>query len=120
MKFLWTTLYVKDLEESLKFYQDIIGLEIDRRFNAGEEREIVFLGNGETKVELIYDAKNLDIEIGKDISLGFQTANLDEMIQFVKSRNIDIHSGPIQANPGTRFFYILDPNGLKIQFVEQK
>jgi lactoylglutathione lyase len=35
MKFCWSTLMVKDLEETLKLYQDIVGLNISKRFNAG-------------------------------------------------------------------------------------
>ncbi len=55
MKFCWSTLKVKNLEESLKFYQEIVGLKINKRFNAGPGREIAFLGDGETKIELICD-----------------------------------------------------------------
>jgi lactoylglutathione lyase len=40
------------------------------------------------------------------------------LMAFMKENGIAIHSGPFQPNPGIRFFYVLDPNGLKIQFVE--
>ena len=120
MKFCWTTIMVKDMDESLKFYQDIVGLPIDRRFKAGSEVEIVFLGDGETKVELIDNKEVKDVTIGQDISLGFETDSLDEMMDLVKEKGLEIHSGPFQPNPYTSFFYVLDPNGLKIQFVEQK
>lgn len=36
MKFCWTTIRVKNLEESLKFYQEIVGLKLDKRFNASQ------------------------------------------------------------------------------------
>lgn len=118
MKFCWTTLTVKNMEESLRFYQEIVGLGVDRRFKAGPETEIVFLGDGETKVELIYNQNNNAISIGQDISMGFEVESLDEKMAVVKEKGIDIHSGPFQPNPHVRFFYVLDPNGLKIQFVE--
>ena len=118
MKFCWTTIRVKDLEESLKFYQEIVGLRLDRRFKAGPGTEIAFLGDGETKVELICDEAKKDVNIGEDISLGFEVESLDKMMDFVKEKGIAIHSGPIQPNPHIRFFYVLDPNGFKIQFVE--
>ncbi|ODS49840.1 MAG: lactoylglutathione lyase, partial [Halanaerobium sp. 4-GBenrich] len=35
-------------------------------------------------------------------------------------KNIVIQSGPISPNPKIEFFFVLDPNGLKIQFVENK
>jgi lactoylglutathione lyase len=109
---------VKNMEESLKFYQEIVGLKIDRRFNAGPGVEIVFLGEGETKVELICNENNKDINVGKDISWGFEVKSLDEMMALVKEKGIEIQGGILQPNPHVRFFYVLDPNGLKIQFVE--
>lgn len=118
MKFLWTTLYVKNMEESLKFYQDVVGLTIDKRFGHGPGSEMCFLGDGETKIELIYSEDCREIDPGKTISMGFSVSSLDEKMEFVKEKGIAIHSGPFQPSPNVRFFFVLDPNGLKIQFVE--
>lgn len=117
MKFCWTTIMVKDMEESLKFYMDIVKLGIDKRFKAGPDVELAFLGDGETKVELICNIANKDVNFGKDISLGFEVESVDNMMDFVKGNGYDI-IGPYSPNPHTKFFYVLDPNGLKIQFVE--
>ena len=118
MKFCWVTINVKDMEKSSYFYQDIIGLRIKRRFKPGQDREIVFLGNGETEIELIYNSKMEDIAIGPDISLGFEVESLQKINKVLKSNNIPVHSGPFQPNPSIQFIYVLDPNGVKIQFVE--
>lgn len=116
--FKWTTLNVKNLEESLSFYENIVGLKVVNRFPAGPSMEIAFLGEGETKIELICDQNNTQIDLGKDISMGFGVESVDEMIQFVESKGIAVHSGPFQPNPSSKFFFVLDPNGLKIQFIE--
>jgi lactoylglutathione lyase len=118
MKFCWTTIHVKNMENSLKFYEEIVGLKINNRFNAGSKMEIVFLGQGETKIELIYNEEEKDINISKSISLGFEVESVDKMISFIKEKGLEVHSGPFQPNPSTKFFYVEDPNGLKIQFVE--
>lgn len=118
MKFCWVTITVKDMEESLRFYQETVGLTIDRRFQAGPGVEIAFLRDGETKVELICNKEIKEISIGQNISLGFEVDSVDDMMAFVKERGITIHSGPFQPNPNVKFFYVQDPNGLKIQFVE--
>ena len=118
MKFCWTTLIVANMEESLKFYQEIVGLPITRRLGAWPETEIAFLGQGETKIELIHQRNVGDVNLGKDISLGFEVESLDEMMAFIKEKGIAIHSGPFQPNTHVKFFYVLDPNGLKVQFVE--
>lgn len=109
---------VKDLEQSLKFYNEIVGLNVSSRFNAGPGVEIVFLGDGETKIELIGNKDFKEARVGQDISLGFEVNSVDDMMVFVKENGIDVHSGPFEPNPHTKFFYVLDPNGLKIQFVE--
>ena len=80
--------------------------------------EITFLGDGETKVELVHNKEMNGVNIGQDISLGFEVNSVDEMMTFVKERKIEIHSGPFQPSPHTKFFFVVDPNGLKIQFVE--
>jgi len=61
MKFAFITIYLTDLESSIKFYEDIIGLKVIRRFPAGPGHEIAFMGNGalgETQKELLchYDS----------------------------------------------------------------
>ena len=56
--------------------------------------------------------------IGKDISLGFVVDSIEQMSEILKKKNIPIHSGPFQPNPSIKFMYMLDPNGIKIQFVE--
>lgn len=120
MKFCWTTLTVKNMEESLKFYQEIVGLPVQNRFQAGPGMEIVFLGDGETKIELIHNENIKEVNMGQSISIGFQVDSLDDMMAFIKEKGIEIHSGPFQPNPHTRFFFVLDPNGLKVQFVESR
>lgn len=118
MKFCWSTLIVKDLEKSIQFYQEVVGLTINKRFLAGPHTEIAFLGDGETKIELICNEENKETHVGADISWGFEVDSLDIALTLVKEKGYEILSGPIQPNPHIKFFYVLDPNGMKIQFVE--
>lgn len=120
MKFSWTTIRVNDMEESLAFYQEIVGLPLQRRMDGDHGMELAFLGSGETKVELICKKGEKKAQYGQDISMGFFCDNLDATIAFVTEQGIPVLGGPFQPNENTRFFYVLDPNGLRIQFVEQK
>ena len=118
MSFCWVTIHVKNMNESLEFYQELVGLKLNQRFEAGPDMELAFLGEGETQVELIYNGKNSDMNFGENISLGFKVNSVDEKMEFIKEKGLEIHSGPFQPNSSTSFFFVLDPNGLKIQFVE--
>ncbi|MFT4105619.1 MAG: VOC family protein [Lacrimispora sp.] len=118
MKFCWSTLRVTDLERSIKFYEEIIGLSVARRFPAGPGVEIAFLGDGETQIELICIGAEKSVHAGDDISWGFEVDSLDAVLSLVKEKGIAVAGEPVQPNPSVRYFFIKDPDGMKIQIVE--
>ena len=122
MKFLWTTITVNDMEKSIAFYTNLVGLQVMKRFPAGPGMEIAFMGNGmddETLVELLGDSNTSTVAHGEGISLGFAVDSLEAMLETVERHNIPVHAGPIDTPSGSRFFCIKDPNGLTIQFFQQ-
>lgn len=122
MKFLWTSIYVKNLDESIAFYSNLLGLKVTKRFPAGPGMEIAFMGNGinnETLVELLADSNNSIFNYSEFISIGFAVDSVDAMLDTIKSKNIPVHNGPFET-PGSKYFCIKDPNGLNVQFFQQK
>ncbi len=118
MKFCWTTITVQDMKRSLDFYQKVLGLRLIQTMQPNPSMEISFLGEGDTQVELIWSADHKAPAFGPDISLGFEVDSLEQVTAFLETKGISLHSGPVQPNPFIRFAYILDPDGLKIQLVE--
>jgi lactoylglutathione lyase len=118
MKFLWCSIHVRDLEKSLRFYQEIVGLNVLNRFGAAPGPQFVFLDGEGSQVELICDGRETPPALGADISLGFEVQSLDEKMAFVREKGVPVESGPFQPNPHVRFFFVKDPDGLSIQFVE--
>lgn len=117
MKFCWTTIYIKNMEKSLHFYQAILGLEVAERFKTNDNTEIAMLGEKETsKVELICNKEITHSSTG--ISLGFEVDSLEEAMQLMKENGIPIKRGPISPVPSTRFFFVDDPDGVEIQIVQ--
>lgn len=108
------------MEKSLAFYQEIVLLPLQGRSNLEGGMELAFLCAGETKVELICRKGESPAHYGgQDISMGFFVDDLDVMMKFITNRGIPILGGPFKPNEHVRFFYILDPNELRIQFVQQ-
>lgn len=120
MKFCWSTMHVRNMDESLRFYRELVGLQLMQRFSAGPGMEIAFLGDGETKIELIQQADKSEPVVGQDSSWGFEVESLEDVLKTLAEHRIPIESGPFQPNPHTRFVFVLDPNGFKIQFVENR
>lgn len=118
MKASWITIYVKDMEESLKFYTEIIGLEIAHRSSPQKGMDIAFLNAGGIQVELICDSNKSEISIGNDVSLGFTVQSLESTIEELKEKGVNSIIGPIKPIPQISFIFIFDPNGFKIQLAE--
>ena len=108
------TIRVKDMEESIKFYEMITDLAVSRRLTEGSA-EIAFLtnGEGETEIELLYIPEGQTFE-GKGMFICFETDKLDEMHKLAQDKGLN--PSPVQIpGDGTRYFYVYDPNGVSIQ-----
>lgn len=116
MQILWTTIMTDKFQESLKFYQDIVGLEVSQ-LEEGEKTNMAFLGDeSSSKLELVEskDQPNL-----KGVSIGLQIDSIDDKMAELKDKGLDI-IGPISPSDEISFFFIEDPNGFRVQFVEYK
>ena len=126
MKFNFATVHVKDLETSIRFYEEVIGMKMVRRFPAGPNREIAFMSgtpeeeSESAEIELICDKGAAPQAYGEWPSLGLAVDDLDTALAHVKEKGVEIAAGPMQPNPGTRFFFIHDPDGVTLEIIEQK
>lgn len=120
MKYVWTTIYVKDLDKSLKFYTDVVGLEVDGRFPAGPGMEIGFLKSQgtDTKIELIQEAVFKGRKEPTAISMGFLTDDIENKREEVKAAGYE-PTEIIRPNPHAQFFFVKDPDGIEVQFVQE-
>ncbi len=110
------TVMTEKMEETIEFYQWLLGLPIDRRFPYGQGGEIVFLGEEETKYELIYQPGR-ELTPGGEVTIGFAVDNLDDKMKMLDERKV-AHSPVISPGPHARFCYFTDMNATKIQLFE--
>lgn len=118
MKFCWCTIRVRNMEQSLRFYQEIVGLSLNKRYTSESGKDISFLGDGETKVELICDSNFKSFSECDSISFGFEVESIEKKIRLIKENGLEVLKGPIQPNKNIKYFYVKDPDGNKVQFVE--
>ena len=110
------TVRTAKLSETVDFYQWLLGLPVSRKLNT-LTGDIIFLGENETKFELIEDNKADRIN-AKGLTIGFMTDSLDEKIRMLDSRQIR-HSEILSPGPNISFFFFTDLNGCEIQICEE-
>lgn len=120
MNFIFATIHVRDLERSIRFYEDVIGLKLVSRFPAGPDTQIAFLADGPAQVELICTEGETIPPYGEHPSLGFAAEDLDKAMADMKEKGVEVVSGPFRPNPKTRFFYVRDPDGVYLEIIENK
>lgn len=118
MKFQWTTIQVTNLDSSLKFYKDLLGMKIARVIEGGNH-QIVMLGeDDDAKIELIPISTASKENLGNGVSIGIAFKQLDDLVEKIKSKNIPV-VGPITPMPDIRFFFVNDPDGYTIQLLDE-
>jgi len=119
MNFTWVTIHVRDMETSLKFYQEIIGLPLKRRFSPGGTTELAFLGNaGESELELFFQPGDVAVA-SEGISIGFTSnVRLEDKIKAVERFGCSVVSPIISPGPHMRFVHVSDPDGYRVQLIE--
>ncbi|MDD4797550.1 MAG: VOC family protein [Eubacteriales bacterium] len=118
MKFCHVTLSVRDLDASIRFYTEVVGLPVNKRYPAGPGTEIAFLGGGETQVELICDRDRPAPVAGDGISIGFEVDSVPALFDRLRAAGIAIVSGILAPSPHVRFFFVTDPEDFRVRFLE--
>ncbi len=124
MRFLHTSITVRNMEESLAFYTEVLGLEFERRRTIPENHaEIAFVRDPATgaRIELTHwDGKD-QFEAGEQLDhLAFEVPELDKFLLKLRTRNVRIAKEPYRLSGGsTRLAFVLDPNDVWIELIER-
>ena len=107
-------LEVNNLEESLAFYHDQLGLEIESN-DPTSEPPMARLRAGTLKITL---AQNLETMLrrGRGAHFFLGVANVDEYYEYLCSKNVEVKP-PIEEGWGGRFITVQDPDKYRFFFV---
>jgi len=124
MKLLHTSITVKDMDESIKFYTEIIGLELRNRREIPENKaEIAFLSDKQSDVqlELTHWKEKKDWNQGDELDhLAFGVPDMDEAMKFFKNRKVEIAKEPYSLRgSSTKIAFISDPNGIWLEIIQR-
>ena len=120
MKLLHTMIRVKDLEATLDFYTNFIGLKETRRVPIGDEATLIFLADEDETyyIELTHNHGKRDYELGDQFGhLAFGTPDLAAVIADVEQRGWWYRSSRPEMT--SRYIFIKDPNGYDVEILER-
>jgi len=125
VRYLHTMIRVEDLDRSVDFYTNVLGLDVLRRMDVEEGRfTLVFLGIGtdpmDAFLELTYnwDGRGYDLGTGYGhVALGVN--DVAETVEQIRSRGGTVSREPRQLEGGGPVLaFVEDPDGYQIELVE--
>jgi lactoylglutathione lyase len=120
-KLLHTRYRVSDLERSVKFYKEVLGLEEVRRHKSPRGSELVFLKAPESEetIEICYFPNSGKVEVQPDLThLAFQVDSLAEFEKHLAKHGLKYSDGPHMKENGSGFAFIDAPEGYEIELMQ--
>src|ERR1700730_3771915 len=102
-KLLHTRYRVKDLEETVSFYRDVLGLKEIRRHTSGRGSQLVFLKapQSDEEIEICKFDESGPVVVGPDLThLAFEVDNLDQFARDAASKGYPLSDGPHASSSG--------------------
>lgn len=116
MKLNYITIMVKDIEKSVMFYEQMVGLKVIRTMHPGNGK-IVFMANekDDTMLELIQfeDVETVSV---KGMVMSYTS---DIPLEALRKKACELGYSPteiIDQGPKPKYFRVCDPDGVCIEF----
>lgn len=102
---------VSDLERSVRFYRDTLGLRL-----LMQQADFAYFDVGDNKMLFLDAAKGGRRVSPEGTTLGFATHSVDEQYELLKARGVRPFEPPKNRPYGARSFYFFDPDGYTIEY----
>lgn len=122
---LHTMIRVKDLERSVRFYTEVLGLREQRRKVLEKaDATLVFLTDnaGHHAIELTFNHDGRDYDLGNQFGhLALGVPDLQAAREELATRGVEFSRGPYQVTAGgSMIAFIRDPDGIEIELIETR
>src|ERR1041385_4773925 len=100
-KLLHTRYRVNDLDRTVKFYKDVLGLEEIRRNKSPRGSELVFLKapQSEEQIEITYFPGSGPVQVQPDLThLAFEVDSLEDFAKHLDRHGLKFSDGPTKSS----------------------
>jgi len=122
-KLLHTRYRVNDLERTVKFYRDILGLAEVKRHKSPRGSELVFMqaAGSQELIEICFFPNSELVKCQADLThLAFEVDSLAEFEKHLAAHSLKFSDGPTTSSNGTTFAFVDAPEGYEIELIEKK
>ena len=121
-KLLHTRYRVADLEKTVAFYRDVLGLtEVDRKVSP-RGSTLVFLKapQSEELIEICHYPASGPVIVGPDLThLAFSVDDLAAFAKHAASKGYPLSDGPTPTSNGSIFAFVDAPEGYEIEIIQR-
>jgi len=120
-KLLHTRYRVHDLEKTVSFYKDVLGLKELRRHTSGRGSQLVFLKAPESdqEIEICKFDESGPVVVGPDLThLAFEVDDLENFAKHAAAKGHPLSDGP-HSSGNRKIAFIDAPEGYEIELIER-
>ena len=121
-KLLHTRYRVSDLEKTVAFYRDVLGLEMVRQSTSPRGSHLAFFKapGSEEEIEICKFDGSGEVKVGYDIThLAFEVDDLDTFAKHAAAKGYPLSDGPTPTGSGSVIAFIDAPEGYEIELIQR-
>jgi len=122
-KLLHTRMRVNDIERSVKFYTEALGLAASRRHTSPRGAQLVFLAtpNSDEEIELCQMPPGAEpVKVQPDLMhLAFEVDDLAAFAAAAEKKGYKLSDGPTKTGSGSVIAFIDAPEGYEVELIQK-
>lgn len=121
-KLLHTRMRVNDLERTVKFYQEALGLTVSKRHTSPRGAQLAFLAtpDSEEEIEICQMPPGApSVQVQPDlVHLAFEVEDLEKFAAEAAAKGYPLCDGPTKTSSGSVIAFIDAPEGYEIELIQ--
>ena len=121
-RLLHTRYRVTDLQKTVSFYRDVLGLEETRRHTSPRGSQLVFFKapGSEEEIEICQFDASGPVIIGPDVThLAFEVDDIEAFAKHAAAKGYPLSDGPTPTGSGSIIAFIDAPEGYEIELIQR-
>ena len=121
-RLLHTRMRVNDLERTVKFYEEALGLKVARRHTSPRGAQLVFLAtpNSDEEIEICQLPNSPSVQVQPDLMhLALEVEDLAVFTAKLEKKGFKLSDGPTPTGSGSTIAFIDAPEGYEVELIQR-